>query len=456
MLSIFCNNNYKPEREYICQVLLSEFLGIEYEIEFQARKDWLITDSEKNIKMSLPDVLFQTPPEGWLTEGSLPSQPLEIWDASKNNFHCTLVDKKIPVIYGVMNNPNYSIPIDIFGSAFFMLTRYEEVVKKIRDSHDRFSAAASLAFQEFFLDRPIIDEYLEILWWRLKKMQPDLERNKRQFKILSTHDVDIPFYLLLKKPNHMAIKLLGDLIIRKDPFLSINNAINWFKVKKNISLDQYNTFDYIMDTCDQHNIKAAFYFIADIPAGKIDGDYSIEHPLIKNLIQHIYKRGHEIGLHTSYNTYKDKYQTIKEFKKLSYICSQLEIKQNNWGSRQHFLRWETPTTAVNLDHAGLNYDTSISFADHAGFRCGTCYEYPLFDLKNRKALKLCERPLIMMECSVIDERYMNLGAGEESLKMMKKLKDRRRMFNGNFTMLWHNSRLVNMKERFIFEQLLKA
>ena len=61
MLTIFCNNNYKSEREYICNVLLNEFLGIEYKIEFQARKDWLITDSNKDIKILLPDILFQTP-----------------------------------------------------------------------------------------------------------------------------------------------------------------------------------------------------------------------------------------------------------------------------------------------------------------------------------------------------------------------------------------------------------
>ena len=98
----------------------------------------------------------------------------------------------------------------------------------------------------------------------------------------------------------------------------------------------------------------------------------------------------------------------------------------------------------------------MAFADYAGFRCGICYEYPLFDLKNGKTLRLYERPLIVMECSVIDKKYMNFGDGEESFKIMNKFKDRCRMFNGNFILLWQNSRLVNRREKFMFEQVLTS
>ena len=209
-----------------------------------------------------------------------------------------------------------------------------------------------------------------------------------------------------------------------------------------------------MDISEKHNIKSTFFFITDHSAGKIDGDYLIEHPAIKKIIQEIYKRGHKIGLHPSYNSYKDKVQIKKEFKKLLSICKLYKIKQANWGSRQHFLRWKTPTTAANLDEAGLSYDSTMAFADHPGFRSGVCYDYPLFDLVNRKTLNLLERPLIIMECSIIDKRYMNLGTGIEAFEMIKKLKNRCRLFNGNFTLLWHNSRLVAKKEKNLYEKTL--
>jgi len=52
---------------------------------------------------------------------------------------------------------------------------------------------------------------------------------------------------------------------------------------------------------------------------------------------------------------------------------------------------------------GLFYDSTLTFADHADSRCGTCYEYPVCDLAKRKVLHLRERPLIAVECSDIDD-----------------------------------------------------
>lgn len=54
--------------------------------------------------------------------------------------------------------------LDVFGKASFILTFYEGVVKGDRDVHDRCLAEASLAYQEGFIERPIVNEYLEILW----------------------------------------------------------------------------------------------------------------------------------------------------------------------------------------------------------------------------------------------------------------------------------------------------
>ncbi|MEN8219341.1 MAG: polysaccharide deacetylase family protein [Pseudomonadota bacterium] len=182
--------------------------------------------------------------------------------------------------------------------------------------------------------------------------------------------------------------------------------------------------------------------------------YSITHPEIRRLLRHIYARGHEIGLHTSYNTYRDPVQTAKEFEILKQTCEKEGIQQTTWGGRQHYLRWETPTTFRNWDAAGLDYDTTLSFADHAGFRCGTCYEYPVYDVVNQQPLKLRERPLIAMECSVIDECYMGLGNGEKALEIFQQLKNTCQQFQGDFTLLWHNSRLVEVGERRLYEAIL--
>jgi len=63
------------------------------------------------------------------------------------------------------------------------------------------------------------------------------------------------------------------------------------------------------------------------------------------------------------------------------------------------------------EQAGFQYDSTLSYADRPGFRCGTCHPYPMFDPMAQRPLRLIQRPLIAMECSVIAPRYLGLGYG---------------------------------------------
>jgi hypothetical protein len=60
-----------------------------------------------------------------------------------------------------------------------------------------------------------------------------------------------------------------------------------------------------------------------------------------------------------------------------------------------------------------------------------------------------------MECSIIDERYMGLGTGEAALKMFLSLKSTCQQFDGDFTLLWHNSRLVDINELGLYEAIIE-
>lgn len=73
---------------------------------------------------------------------------------------------------------------------------------------------------------------------------------------------------------------------------------------------------------------------------------------------------------------------------------------------------------------------------------------------NQQPLKLHERPLIAMECSIIDERYMGLGTGEAALEVFLSLKRTCQQFDGDFTLLWHNSRLVKLNKLLLYENIL--
>ncbi len=122
----------------------------------------------------------------------------------------------------------------------------------------------------------------------------------------------------------------------------------------------------------------------------------------------------------------------------------------------HYLRWRWPDTAYAWDLAGLAYDSTLGFAEIAGFRCGTSHEYRAFDPVAKKQLSLRIRPLIVMECSVIAPRYMNLGHGEAAYDCMFQLKDRCRKYGGGFSLLWHNSHLTTDEDRALYEAVIDS
>ncbi len=469
MLLISVPNTYVPERSYIIQTLLHDFLGINSEIIIEERKDVLIKENSNSDSrvLRVADILFQTPANQWLTQNSLPKQPLPIWDTTKTYADVSLVSPKLPIIYGnevssnglnkdyLVETPDgLYLGLDIFGSAFFMLTRYEELVKSDRDQHDRFPATVSLAYQEGFLDRPIINEYIEILWYCMQRLWPGLERRQRAFKVVVSHDVDTPFAQAFTGIPRLIRNCGGDIIRRKSLSMAINRFISWQEIKKgNYKRDFNYTFDHIMDISEQNNLQSAFYFKTACTNKTFDDNYSIDHPYIRQLLREIHNRGHEIGLHPSYETYQNSQHTKAEFYKLLQVCDEEGIQQNHWGGRQHYLRWQVPITWRSWNQAGLNYDSTLSYADHAGFRCGICYEFPVFDLEKRQVLSLRERPLVVMEASVLGEQYMNLS-GQEALSYMLRLKERCQQFNGDFTLLWHNSSFDKPQMWEIYKQLI--
>lgn len=450
-LKIFCNENYKLEREYIINVILGEFLGLEYDIFYQNRKDILIVGPDSK-KMIINDTFFQIEKKYWLKEESLPRKPIDIFDTSSFGKGIPLFDKYIPVIYGDKTPKNHKqnyLPIDIFGSAFFMLTRYEEIVNKKRDKFNRFSAYSSIAYQENFLCRPIINEYIEILWFYLKQIWPSLKKSARQFIIFISHDVDRPFkYLPISFP-----KIIVKLAKYK---ITIKELLMWILVKtKNAEKDPFYTFDWIMDACEKNGIKCTFNFIPkNYKNEKYQSEYSISSLKIKSLLKKINIRGHSIGYHASFNSYNNPYRIKKEFEYLKKITASLKISQRIWGGRHHYLQWDAKNSWGYWEYAGLNYDSTLSYPEETGFRCGNCFSYPVYDVMNRKKLKLYEKPLMVMDATVAYPLYMNIKEKEEIINHILKYKEICKLFDGEFNILWHNNNVIDDTFKRIYTSIL--
>lgn len=460
MLKIKLPDNFHKEREYIINTVFKYFWNIDYEIIYENRTNFCLTVNDKNIFIN--DSFFQNAVDFWLNNKSMPTLPLKRWYIDDKKVTECVTDCDLPVIFGkALDNNSYFyhdndvyIGIDILGSAFFMLTRYEEVVNKKRDNYGRFSAYDSVAYKENFLERPIINEYLEILWYAIQLIAPDLKRKQRSFKIIPTHDVDRPFEFLNLSLYQVVHSLAGDLLKRKSIKLFSDRFKSYIKFKQgNYKADYNYTFDTIMSISEANGLTSTFFFMTAENVSNLDGNYSIVHPYIKSLMQDIVKSGHKIGLHPSFESFKNAELVKNDKEQLTYGIKNNLNKKFSFGARQHYLRWSCPETWQYYENAGLKFDTTLSFADHIGFRCGICYEYPVFNLLIRNQLSLIEYPLIVMECSGLDERYMKLSINE-MYDRCNSLKRFCKKYNGNFVILWHNSRFIKKKEVDLYNKII--
>ncbi|WP_377887631.1 polysaccharide deacetylase family protein [Alkalihalobacillus sp. R86527] len=462
MFILYHPPNSCAERLYIYELFLQRFLGFSFQMVEEERNDLRITlkgGGDKEIVVN--DIFFKKYETNWLLKESLPKTPLEkcdIFAEIGGDFPAT------PVIYGEqVTNNNFikrerkliKVGIDLFGSSFYMLTRYEELVIKTRDKHNRFPAYASLAYKEGFLHRPIVNEYLEILWTLIKIQWPELVRKERSSKVFLSHDVDWP--LTVSKNLHKTMKsMTGDIIKRKNYLLAKDRLTSYFNLHLGKTTnDVFNTFHYLMSKSESRGFKSAFYFITDRTAGDVDGNYSIQSNWIKSLLREIHNRNHEIGLHPSYLTYQNGKQLSFELKRLKKVCENENIPIDEIGGRQHFLRWDPEVTWKLWNEAGLHYDSTLSYAETPGFRCGICYEFPVFNIVTKEKLSLIERPLLVMEVSLLNKEYLSLSHNDAMEKILN-IYDECTKYNGDFTMLWHNSQLAHHNERMLYDDIIQA
>jgi hypothetical protein len=388
--------------------------------------------------------------------------PCSRWDGAAEGWHLPLAQSlptpgmaQLPVPLIKKDSTGYTIGYDMMGLAYWMLSRQEEVGRTDLDEHGRFAATSSHAYIHNYLSRPIVDEWLHVLGQVINRLWPHLQLPEHRFSVRVSHDVDCASHYGSSSLKRLLRSMLGD-VVKRGQFCQAAKAPGiWYRSGERLDADDpANTFDWIMDVSERHGLTSAFYFICGRTNPSLDAQYNPEDAPIRDLMRRIHARGHEIGLHPSYNTYLSPNAIVSEAKRLKRICQEESIEQAAWGGRMHYLRWNNPITLHGWEQAGMAYDSSLSYADAAGFRCGTCYEYPAFDPVAGKALNVRIRPLIAMESTVMARRYMNLGSGDAALDKFMQLADACRAVQGTFTLLWHNTLLEGPQERSLYTNLL--
>lgn len=321
-----------------------------------------------------------------------------------------------------------SLPFDIFAASFYLISRYEEYLPHVRDTYERFTAEQSVAFKYRFLEKPVIDIWAYKLLENIQKKFPDYEYKSREYKYISTIDVDNAYAYKHKS----LVRTFGGFI--KDFFgLKLRTFWDRFIVITNIRKDPYNTFDKILVLKKQYNAATIFFFlVADYTT--FDTNVSAAKNKFRLLIKTVADYA-KVGLHPSYFSMKDESLLKKEKERLEAITNTPMEK-----SRQHYLRFSLPETYQNLIDLEIKEDYSMGYASHVGFRASTCTPFYFYDLDFEIQTPLKVVPFALMDTTLND--YMGLTP-RQSLGKIRELKNEVRAVNGTFVTLFHNESLSN-------------
>jgi len=365
----------------------------------------------------------------FLTPASLPSEPLARADG-------------LPIIYqGHTAVPGHTdlgtrtvhTDIDLIASTFFMASCYEEVVRSAPlDEHGRYPASASLAYREEFLHRPIVHEYGELLWRWLAHLDPTLARRRpwgdRDLAVCVTHDVDT-----VRRYSYPPLLTVGRALKRGAAGRAAKIVAEYARVSLGQQEEPYDTFDDLLESELGHNLVPTFFFMAGRYGLKDRRrqDYRLSDKRIQDAFRRLRAAGCEIGLHASYDAFDQPKLLSQEREALEQA-----LGQPITGLRPHFLRFRAPQSWRLWEQGGFGYDTSVAFAQEAGFRTGLCVPFRPFDILENREIALWEVPLTVMEGTLFEYQGLDASQARETFNDLLTAVARA---GGVFVLLWHNS-----------------
>ena len=322
---------------------------------------------------------------------------------------------------------NKSTP-DYLGTAFYMINSLQEYQSDQYDKYGRFPYKASYQSKFHCIDKDLVSLYLD----KAVKGTPieQLISKKRQSTVFLSHDIDRitswkkqeAKYVLTSKSIKSATGLLK----------------NWF------SSPWFNIED-IMNLHDKYSMKSTFFWLVEKGDGiaKIqNADYNFSSILKSGILKKVEQKGFENGIHKS----ASEKSFHEELKKLP-----VSIKAN----RNHYLKMRLPGFYNQIERAGIQFDSTLSFSEIAGFRNSYSRAFIPFDVKNNKPYSFVEYPLQLMDVTLCNSMFNSPKEAEEHIvNFLQKHKS-----NANIAILWHNNYLTKGRYKdwlALYSKILKT
>lgn len=410
MLSIY-TPSITPRLQYTLQFIFGEVLQCQYRIIHDAKNvegPFICYGVQNEAGMYIPS-------SGLLFQSGIQPQELSVTEnkGSKNIFST--------------NGNGY--PFDVFSAIFYLISRYEEYLPHEKDLYGRYSHENSVAYNEGFLNFPLVDKWLNDLANELKAIYPEWKFEMPEFKFRPTYDIDMAW----------SYKHKG--LFRNIGGWLSNPELNRWKVLLGLSSDPYDSLEWIKSVTK----KGALYFILCANRrSKFDKNISLKHPAMQRLV----KRIEEIGIHPSYNSSVNENLIFEEKKNLERAVSTEIIS-----SRQHYLKFEMPYTFRALIKAGITNEYSMGYGTINGFRASTSHSFLWYDLEAESMTNLRMHPFCFMDANSIFEQQFSPKEISDELDYYY---GHCKKFKGTLVTIFHNHLLgENNKElRKVYQDFL--
>jgi hypothetical protein len=422
-------NQITPRLRYTFDLVFRDLLGIGYRFTLSAME-------------------FAAAQGPKMTYGDHPSGDEPFIYAARLLFEKGIEDQQISVFdwngtkafYG--SHPKYDFPFDPFAATFYLVSRYEEYLPHLRDSHDRYDTTESLAYQKGFLQKPVVNTWACMLRDLLRARYPELVFPERKYRFISTIDIDNA-WAYLQKGFMRTMGAFARSIVNFD----IEEFMQRARVLAHMEKDPYDTYDFQFDLQKKYKFRSIYFFLLG-EYGLNDKNVPPESRKFRSLIKSIADYA-EAGIHPSYGSNKKPERLKKEVAELSRI-----LKREVTRSRQHFLVLRLPETYRRLIELDITDDYTMGYALQVGFRASICTPFYFYDLDNEQATNLKIHPFAVMDATL--KYYMKVPPQEAMNHILPLIK----AVHGDFVSLWHNESMSENKIwagwRKVYEDMVDA
>jgi hypothetical protein len=323
-------------------------------------------------------------------------------------------------------NAKSDLPYDIFAASFYLLSRYEEYLPHVNDEYGRYMASESLAWQNDFLQQPVVDIWAYRFKEVIQERFPEFEFPELKFKVKPVIDVPVAYYF----KNKGLLRTFGG--FGSDLFrLRFFQFYQRLLVMSGFRNDPYDSFDWIINRQKSVKEKFQFFFLIG-DYSTYDKNISLNKKPFVSLIKSVSDYC-DVGLKASFKAL-DNPDTLKSEKLRLERTTLRELT----AVRNSFSKLNLPVSYRIFNDLEFKQDYTMGYVNELGFRAGSCTPFLFYDLDYE-----IQTPLQIVPYHCMDFALLQFKSNLDRNQSLTKIIDQVKMVNGTFVPVFHNYSLGN-------------